>query len=98
MIIHASRFPAVPQPAACLRTLRAALRMSQAQLAKRSGIDKGNIARIESGKSDVRVATLTRLFDAMFCDLVIFPRPRKRPSDAVYDQCLREPWRRKIWD
>jgi len=34
----------------------------------------------------------------MFCDLLVLPLPRKRPSDALAEQQLDSPWRRRIWD
>jgi len=86
---------------AFVRSLRSALRMSQSQLARRSGIPRAHIDRLEAGRIDPQLSTLSRLFDAMFCDLVILPRPRKRPSDAIAERRLeRQPgkYRWRIWD
>ena len=78
-----------------LRALRGRLCMSQAQLARRSGVEQSQIAKIELGKVSPDLATLRRLYDAMFCDLLVVPKPRKRPSDAVGDRVMgREPKRR----
>jgi transcriptional regulator with XRE-family HTH domain len=72
--------------------------MSQTSLAHRSGVPQAHIARPESGKLDARLSTLRRLFDAMFCDLLVVPRPRKRPSDALAEQELERPRLRTPWD
>ncbi|MBI4678845.1 MAG: helix-turn-helix domain-containing protein, partial [Elusimicrobia bacterium] len=70
-------------PAVLVRALRSALRMSQAQLARRCAVPQPHIARLEAGKCGVQMDTLRRIFDAMFCDLLILPLARKRPSDAL---------------
>lgn len=97
-IIHAARLPVLPAPELFVRALRSALRMSQAQLARRSGIPQANIARLEAGKTDVRLGTLRRLFAALFCDLAVFPRPRQRPGDVLADRYLERPHSNRIWD
>ena len=76
--------------------------MSQSQLARRAGIPRAHIARLEAGAIDARLSTLRRLFDAMFCDLVVLPMARQRPSEAIAMRRLeprpvgRRRWR--IWD
>lgn len=89
-------------PRLLLRSLRSALRMSQAQLARRSGVPRAHIARIESGRIDAGFGTLSRLFDAMFCDLIVLPKVRKRPREAIAEKRLEPaiPWRYRfrIWD
>ena len=72
--------------------------MSQAQLSRRCGVPQPHIAILESGKIDARLSTLRRLFDAMFCDLLIVPRPRKRPSDVLAERELERPALRGAWD
>jgi transcriptional regulator with XRE-family HTH domain len=69
-----------------IAALRARLRMTQAQLAARAGLPQSHIARIESGRADVRVATLRRIFQALLCDLVILPRPLRDLDEAVEDR------------
>ncbi len=59
------------------------MRMSQQKLSIRCGIDQAEISRIERGGTSPRLDTLRRLFDGLFCDLLILPRPRKRPTDAL---------------
>ena len=99
-IIHAGRIPteALMTPGILVRALRSALLMSQAHLAKRCGIPQAHIALVEAGKTNVQWATIVRLCDAMFCDLLILPRPRKRPGDALAERYLERPNRVKIWD
>jgi hypothetical protein len=86
------------EPRIYVRALRSALRMSQRQLAARSGVSQEFIARFEGGRTDCGVATLRRLLDAMFCDLLVLPFARKRPGDALADQCLIKPQPRRVWD
>ena len=65
-----------------IRIVRNSLSMSQADLARRAGLSQGHLTEIEKGKRDPRVGTLKRIFDAMSCDVIIEPRPRK-PLDEV---------------
>lgn len=61
---------------------------------------KAHIARLESGKIDLRLSTLTRLFDAMFCDALVLPRARLLPGEAIARRRL-EPYRGyrwRLWD
>lgn len=60
--------------------------MSQAQLARRAGVDQSHIARIELGKVEADLATLRRLFDALLCDLLVIPRPRLELGDALAER------------
>ncbi len=69
-----------------LRALRGKLRMSQAQLARRSAIDQGQIARIELGQVEAELKTLRKLFGSLFCDLLIIPKPRQHLGDALADR------------
>jgi transcriptional regulator with XRE-family HTH domain len=98
--LFAARAPAkaLRRPGVFVRALRSALRMSQSQLERRSGVPRAHIARLEAGSIDARLSTVSRLFDAMFCDLVLVPRPRKRPGDAVVERRLEKKWRWRIWD
>lgn len=90
--------PALYGPIVFLRALRSALRMSQAALSRRSGVPQAHIARLESESVSPRLETLRRLFDAMFCDLLILPKPRKRPSDALAERELERAVRYQAWD
>ena len=88
LILYVSRAPkaATYHPGFYLRALRGKLRMSQAQLARRSGIDQGHIARIELGNVEVELKTLRRLFDSLFCDLLVIPKPRLHLGDALSER------------
>jgi len=66
-----------PSPADWIRILRNSLRMTQAELARRAKISQPHLAGIESGKTDPQISTVKRIFEAMSCDLVLEPRPRK---------------------
>ncbi|MBI2385790.1 MAG: helix-turn-helix transcriptional regulator [Elusimicrobia bacterium] len=79
---HAPKAATHP-PGFYLRALRGKMRMSQAQLARRSGVDQGQIARIELGKVEAELKTLRKLFDALFCDLLVIPKPRQHLGDAL---------------
>ena len=98
-MIYARRAPAqaLLWPAVFVRALRSALRMSQAQLALRCGVRQAHIAQIEANAVDVRLNTLRRIFDAMFCDLMVLPYPRKRPGDALAERELEGHSPRRIW-
>ena len=99
-MLYSGRAPhqARHEPRVYLRALRSALRMSQAQLSRRSGVPRPHIVSLEAGTADLRVGTLRRLFDAMFCDLMIVPRPRKRPSDAFAERRSEKPPYLPAWD
>ncbi len=66
-----------PSPADWIKILRNSLRMTQAELARRAKISQPHLAGIESGKTDPQISTIKRIFEAMSCDLVLEPRPRK---------------------
>ena len=66
-----------PSPGDWIRILRDSLRMTQAELASRAKITQPHLAGIESGKTDSQISTVKRIFEAMSCDLVLEPRPRK---------------------
>jgi predicted DNA-binding mobile mystery protein A len=66
-----------------IRILRDSLRMTQAELASRAKITQPHLAGIESGKTDPQISTLKRIFEAMSCDLVLEPRPRKPIKEVL---------------
>ena len=74
------------RPAQYVRALRAYLKMSQADLARLSGISQANIARVEAERKGVRLATIFRLLDAMECDMLVLPLPRRRLGDIVWER------------
>ncbi len=91
------RAPAAAQlePHAMIRMLRSALHMTQAQLAKRAGLAQSHLAKIESGKVDTQVSTLRKVFGALNCDVLVVPRMRKTPEEAVVER-VKERARRNV--
>ena len=81
-----------------LRALRSALRMSQAQLARRAGVAQAHIARIERGRLDPRLGTLKRLFAAMYCELTVLPWSLKKPTQWLGERRVVKPYGRRTWD
>lgn len=71
-----------PSHVAWIRILRSYLRMTQAELAKRSNITQPHLAGIESGRIDPRINTLRQIYAGLSCDLIVEPRPQK-PLDEV---------------
>lgn len=66
-----------------IRIVRNALRMTQAELAQRAGVSQPHLANIEKGKIDPQVGTLRKIFNAMSCDVVVEPRPRKPLTEIL---------------
>ena len=66
-----------PSAAEWIQILRLYLRMTQAELAKRAKVTQPHLVGIESGKVDPKISTLKRIFQALSCDLLIEPRPKK---------------------
>ena len=65
------------KPGDWVRLVRNYLRMTQAELSKRANITQANLVAIESGKTDPRVSTLQRIYEALSCHLSIEPWPQK---------------------
>ena len=59
---------------------RAALRLSQQQLAHLVGTTQSAIARLERGGRPPRIDTLLRISEALDCDLLVELRPRSAPE------------------
>ena len=57
-----------------VREARQRAKLTQRQLAAKSGIPQETIARIERGRSDPRVTTLDRLLEACGFGLEVMPR------------------------
>jgi len=51
--------------------IRLEKRLSQTQLAKLTGIHRSNICRIESGRQNISIDTLIRIFDALGKNILI---------------------------
>jgi predicted transcriptional regulator len=60
---------------------RAALGLSQRELAELTGTTQSAIARLEAGGRPPRIDTLLRIAEALDCDLVVELRPRSRADD-----------------
>jgi ribosome-binding protein aMBF1 (putative translation factor) len=58
-----------------LVAIRNAAGLSQGELAARSGIDQGDISRIERGIANPTLHTLERLGDAVGCEVAWVPKP-----------------------
>lgn len=56
-----------------IKLIRQHLGMSQKALAKRAGVPQSTVSRIEQGQRDANLFTLTKILDAISCDLVIAP-------------------------
>jgi ribosome-binding protein aMBF1 (putative translation factor) len=59
--------------------------LSQAEVAKRMGTSQSALARVESGRSDLRLSTVARYAAALDVDIAFAVRPRqnrKRPRGA----------------
>lgn len=75
-----SRSPQSPWDSSCadwIRILRTYLRMTQVELAQRAKIQQSHLAGIESGKTDPRISTVRRLYEALSCRLSLEPKPTK---------------------
>ena len=53
------------------------------ELAERAGIPQSHVAAIESGKLDLRISTLQKVFEALSCQLNLEPRPKKPIKDLL---------------
>jgi predicted DNA-binding mobile mystery protein A len=66
-----------------VRILRGYLRMTQTELAKRAKILQSHVVKIESGKGDIQISTIKKVFNALSCDLVIEPKPQKSLEEVL---------------
>ncbi|MDD5656872.1 MAG: helix-turn-helix domain-containing protein [Elusimicrobia bacterium] len=91
------RLPAAEElePSTVIRSIRNALLMSQAQLAKRAGMPQSHLAKIETGKVDLQLGTLRRIFRAMSCEAVVLPRFLK-PIRIVLEERIKAVARRNV--
>jgi len=69
--------------------LRKRLKMSQRMLARRAKIPQPTLSRIESGKTNPNLATLEKIYKALFCDFVLLPLPRDDLDQIVQQQIHR---------
>ena len=66
-----------------IRLLRKYFRMTQSELAERAKIPQSHIVKIESGKSDIQISTLEKMFNALSCDLIVQPKPQKTIDEIL---------------
>jgi len=69
-------------PGEFLLATRWKLGISQAELAERAGISQQHIQLLESGRTDARLDTWRRVFDAVHCDLLVLPKPQRHLGEA----------------
>jgi transcriptional regulator with XRE-family HTH domain len=62
--------------------------MSQRTLARRAKVPQPTLSRIESGKTNPNLATLEKIYKALFCDFVLLPLPW-RDIDQIVQQQIR---------
>ena len=81
-------------PGFLVRLIRKRLKMSQLALAKRSKLPQSMISRIEANKVVPGITTLKKIFDALYCDIVVIPVPRKDFDQILQEQAHRVARRR----
>ncbi len=74
-----------------IRTLRDALGMTGADLARRMGVHQSRIPAIERGEREqtIKIDTLARAAESLDCDLVYVLVPRRSLDEMVADQARR---------
>ena len=92
--IYRTRFHSVPLKQIII-LLRQRLKMSQKTLAKRANIPPSTLSRIESGKGEPSLRILGKIFQALFCDFVLLPIPR-RDLDLVVKQQIHHLAKKRI--
>ena len=88
---HGDLADLAPPPQGWVRTLREALGMSGGDLAHRVGVHSSRIPAIERGEREqtLKLDTLSRIADAMQCDLVYALVPRTSLDGMVAGQARR---------
>ncbi len=66
-----------------LRAAREAKGLRQSELARMVGIDSGHLSRIESGKLNPKVTTLTELARALDLEIMLIPRKQVPIAKAM---------------
>ena len=72
-----------------VKLLRKRLHMTQADLAHRAKVPQSFISKIESGREKPKLATLEKLFSALFCDCVLIPIPIASFDEILNKQALK---------
>lgn len=81
-------------PGFLVALIRKRLRMTQQMLAKRAKLPQSMISRIEANKVEPSIKTLKKIFDALYCDVVMVPIPRKDFDTILQEQASRVAKRR----
>ena len=63
--------------------------LTQAQLAKRAGVPQSHIANIEKGKMTPRLDTLDKILKALFCNMLVVPKPTGDLDDIIHERIKR---------
>jgi transcriptional regulator with XRE-family HTH domain len=71
-----------------LRSRRGALELTQADVAKRSGLLQTNYSKIEQGKSDPRFSTLQEISRALSLEIMLIPKDLVDTVKALMGQGL----------
>ncbi|MFH2201476.1 MAG: helix-turn-helix transcriptional regulator [Elusimicrobiota bacterium] len=69
-------------PAEFMFAVRARLGLSQVELAERLDMAQQQVQRLESGKANAKLGTWRRVFNAMHCDLLLLPKPRRHLGEV----------------
>lgn len=56
-----------------IKMIRLQLGMSQVVLAKRAGVPQSTISRVEQENADIKLSTISKILQAMFCHIAISP-------------------------
>lgn len=65
-----------------VKIIRNQLKISQRALAKRAGVPQSTVSRIEHCQKESNLSTLSKIFDALSCNIVIAPM-LKEPIDVI---------------
>lgn len=69
-----------------IKILRQGLGMTQAQLARRAKLAQSHVARIELGRFDFQLSTLQKIFQALGCNVLVFPRFKKKIAEIIAER------------
>lgn len=69
-----------------IKDLRKQLQMSQKQLAKRAKITQPQLSQIEAGKAKITLETLQKVFEALFCEVLLLPLVQGSMKEIVKKQ------------
>ncbi len=65
-----------------VKLIRSQLKMSQKALAKRAGVPQSTVSRIELNQKEPNLSTISKIFDALSCNIVVAPI-LKEPIDVI---------------